>query len=259
MYVATDSRLSWSAHDGSVLGVWDQGRKVFASRTRPIVCGYQGDVLFPSMILSQFIDALDHGAGSKPRRHGVLFDELEKLVRDSHGAQPAFARRAPFQVVYGARVGEKMGSEFQVYYLRWTGKTWQSGPEALPAASEPVVIWGSGRAAVKKWRSYWDRSSQGGTSRAIFSAFSDAIDSKTDRLSGGASQLVGLYRIGDGQAFGTFLGDSAHVFGLPAGPFIRSGIAPVEWRNRYLERCNSNGDLVKGAKVHHVPKGLGGT
>jgi hypothetical protein len=47
-YIAADSRVSW----GDVAN-FDHGRKVFAFRHSPDILGYCGDVLFPTMVLSQ--------------------------------------------------------------------------------------------------------------------------------------------------------------------------------------------------------------
>lgn len=80
-YIATDSRLSWSRNQ-----TWDFGRKTFASASSPDVFGYCGDVVFPSIVLSQFVSALDGRlqAGQFENR----FRALEELVRVSFARSP---------------------------------------------------------------------------------------------------------------------------------------------------------------------------
>lgn len=55
-YIATDSRISWSEEN-----VFDYGRKVFALDNHPDIFGYVGDVLFPSIVLTQIAEMADTG------------------------------------------------------------------------------------------------------------------------------------------------------------------------------------------------------
>jgi hypothetical protein len=55
-YIASDSRVSWGRETN-----FDHGRKVFAFRSSPDILGYCGDVLFPTMVLSQITEIADNG------------------------------------------------------------------------------------------------------------------------------------------------------------------------------------------------------
>jgi hypothetical protein len=77
----------------------------------------------------------------------------------------------------------------------------------------------------------------GRTSRAVFSAFCDSFRSGTDSFSGGAPQLVGLYRKGVGESFGIIYQNARYLFGVPAGP-DEAALMALEWRNELFERCD---------------------
>ena len=53
-YIASDSRITWGNND-----VFDYCKKVFACKQFPEIFGYCGDVLFPSIILSQIVEMID--------------------------------------------------------------------------------------------------------------------------------------------------------------------------------------------------------
>jgi len=250
IYIASDSRISWEA--GSV---WDSGRKVFASRTRPEIFGYVGDVLFPSLVLGQIADAPESPAEeASPEER---FERISHLLQRTFHSLPGNQQRH-FKIAYGVRVGTEMAAAFRLFSLSWDVSTgWHSCEEMLPSVSDSIVIWGSGAPTVSTWKERWDRSSQGSTSRAIFSAFCDAIGSGKDKLSGGAPQLVGLYRIGGARTIGIIDDRRPYLFGLLADA-ADHGDGSVEWRNRLFERCDFNGDRLPKAQKHHLPKGLGG-
>lgn len=253
IYIGTDSRISWGM--GST---WDAGRKVFASRRRPEIFGYVGDVLFPSLVLGQIADAPEGTPATEAPPAEVRFERIVGLLKAAFDSLPTSERR-PFQIAYAQRLGDLMAAKFKFLSLSWDQiNGWVLGTKEIPHASDSVVIWGSGAKSVDLWKKRWNRSSQGGTSRAIFSSFCDAIGSGNDPLSGGPPQLVGLYRIGPARTIGIIHAGRAHVFGLPANPADYSA-AEMEWRNHLFERCDADGRRLKLAQPHHSPRGLGGS
>jgi hypothetical protein len=56
LYIASDSRISWGNQ-----AKFDSGQKVFGCKNHPIIIGYCGDVLFPSIVINQLIDLADQG------------------------------------------------------------------------------------------------------------------------------------------------------------------------------------------------------
>jgi hypothetical protein len=252
-YIATDSRISW---DG--VGHWDSGRKVFASRVRPELFAYVGDVLFPSLVLGQLVTAIDEGliftGGDSPQQRA---DRIADAIQSAVHNMPLATSRA-FQILYVTREGVEMSSAFHAFTVEWSpSHEWIRSSLNTPKVSDTVVIWGSGAESIRKWRQRWNQSSQKDTSRAVFGAFCDSILDGADPKSGGTPQLVGMYRIGPGRTFGIVSQGAPFMFGLNMGKDIPADT--VKWHNRQFERCQPDGQRLPEAKKHHVPKGLGGT
>ena len=251
VYLASDSRISW----GQNL-VWDYARKLFASQRNPELLGYVGDVLFPSLVLGQLTSAIDlgsllDGAASPTEK----WTRIQSCIKQSFSAFPSSERRT-FTVVYATRELEGMNSKFYVRTLSWgIEESWAEAAIPIPSASGLLHVLGSGAGSILRWQQRWDSSSQGRTSRAVFSAFCDALQSGEDPLTGGAPQLVGLYRQGPGRALGVVYESKPFLFGLHADPF--RGSADLEWRDGLFERCDPTGQVLAEAQRHHAPHGLG--
>lgn len=251
LYIASDSRITWGGESRR----WDLGRKVFASANRPEIYGYVGDVLFPSLVLGQVADSL---GGIELTGAEQRFELFQRILLRSFCAYPE-AEKRDFKICFATREDALMQSRFEVRTLEWSTRTgWTSAVVAVPKVSDTVVVWGSGASAVNRWRERWNSTSEGGTSRAVFGAFCDAIGSGDDRLSGGAPQLVGLYRKEAARVIGVVHRGAPYLFGLPADDFD-SHAMQQEWRNHVFERCTPRGDLLQGAQRHRRPRGLAGT
>ena len=255
VYIATDSRISWVSISKRV-DKWDIGRKVFGSQKSPEILGYVGDVLFPSMTLSQVIALIDHGATLHDRiSPDERFDQIQNWIKTAFDGFPVNCKNN-FKIAYALRVGEGMSSTFHFYSLSWIGNCWTTKSEILPNSSSPIIIWGTGSSSIKRWKDRWNSSSQGSTSRAIFSSLCDSISSGSDTWSGGPPQLVGLYRVGNSRTFGVIHEGQPHILGLQSDPSDFEDDS-VEWRNHVFERCSADGIRLTGAQPHHIPKGLG--
>lgn len=251
VYLASDSRISWGKDV-----VWDYGRKLFASQRSPELLGYVGDVLFPSLVLGQLTSAIDigsllDGAASPSEK----WTRIQAGIKQSFGAFPLSERRS-FTVVYATRELEGKNCRFYVFTLSWdVVASWSEAAIPIPSISDNLSVLGSGAGIIQRWKQRWDSSSQGGTSRAVFSAFCDALHSGEDLLTGGAPQLVGLYRQGPGRAIGIVYKSKPFVFGLQTTAAHAPG--GLEWRNTLFERCDPTGRVLAEAQRHHAPRGLG--
>ncbi|MFE9562396.1 hypothetical protein ACFYM0_14965 [Streptomyces sp. NPDC006487] len=243
VYVATDSRVSWanSSHH------WDGVRKTFSSTNSPDVFGYVGDVLFPALVLPTVAEILSHES-TAPR--GILSSQslFRAIVEHAWSALPIPERR-DVQLVHATREGEGVSCEFGFQVLKYSAadEAWASEHPPMPDCSSGLVLLGSGKGSLNEAAAEWKRSDAGGTSRAEFGAFCEALGGGADPRSGGAPQIVGLYRKGPGRLFGTSWAGSAHVSGLPLPEGL--SIADVEWRNHLFERTDSNGQRVAGAQI----------
>jgi hypothetical protein len=235
---------------------WDFGRKVFACEKSPHILAYIGDVLFASVTLSQIASSIDAGAlFAEAAPPDEQFRAVVGAVEASFNAVPVVQQRA-FTVLFGLREGEGMAFEFHLFSLGWSSNHgWHQDRVPIPNRSAALRILGSGGAVVSEWHGKWEESSQGGTSRAIFSAFCDAIASGTDPLTGGAPQLVHLYRKWPAAVTGVVFGGRPYLLGLP---LQTNDIAEsIQWRNELFERCDLSGKVLTGAQKHGAPRGLG--
>lgn len=250
LHLASDSRISW----GKRAGTWNTGRKLFFCKTHPDLFGYIGDVLFPCLVLGQLTETIDMGAIFRENENpSERFFKIKKYIKDAFEALPNHAR-FPFSIVYATRENEKMASRFFLWKLDWTGEFWTEEAIDMPEVSSALTILGSGENEIKKWQYRWKSSSQGDTSRAVFSGFCNSVVSEVDIYSGGAIQLVSLYRIGHGRVIGVVNNNEPYLLGMHLSEFPQ--FANLEWRNYRFERCNPHGDLIEDAQKHHVPKGL---
>jgi hypothetical protein len=248
-YIASDSRISWGANLG-----WNHGQKTFASKTLPEVFGFCGDVTFPSNVLNQTVSMIDngilYGAGTAPE---ARLNSIGLLLKAGLEAYPSGLRNA-FTVLYCSRFGEKStSSDFRIARIAWGPRAgWTYEWLAVPAVSALVVAMGSGGDSAREWNERWRKSDVGGTSRAVFAGFCDHLRSGSDPLTGGAPQLVGIYRQGPAKCFGIITASGRTMFGLPIA--VVPDDAALEWRNELFEVCDPATGLRKqGAQPQPRP------
>lgn len=244
LYIASDSRIGWEGE------YWDRGAKTFASPTTPDILGYCGDVVFPALVLPQFVASLGAGLVGKSWRN--RHQALRRLVARSIQKVPRGQRRK-FTIVYCGREGKGMEARFRaglLEYDRSNGVTWRG--VRLPRRSGLLFAGGTGADQVRHHREAWEASvTEGGTSRAQFAAFVDALSQGKDGSSGGPPQLVGLYRISQGRHLGTSYRGGQFVAGAEVEPQVDGSI---EWRNELFERVSGPSQhLLRGAQAHRRP------
>jgi hypothetical protein len=236
IYIASDSRISWG-----ISNTWDVGRKVFASKARPEIFGYCGSVFFPIQVLGQLVELIDNEIF-------FLEDEsfenkLEKVrvaIENSYNNLPV-SQKGSCRILYASRVGLKMRSSFHVAEIKISEAGVISKVIPLPEQSGIIVSAGSGKASLNSWHEEWvgrpdkDPYQSGRTSRNVFSAFCDSLLAKGDLFSGGAPQLVGLYRNGSANSFGVIHNNKRFLNGVEVVDvnFMNN----IEWRNSLFERC----------------------
>lgn len=244
IYIASDSRITWgNSHK------WNQGRKTFASSTTPHIFGYWGDVLFPALAIPTLLDEISAGA---VRRRGSAFgsigDALRRLWRD----YPSQEHR-DFGLVVATRRRERMDSVFELAVITFeaSSQTWDTKEIAMPGKSARLHLAGSGAREVRATGKLWEESAQGGTSRSVYSSFAEALRGQEDPYSGGAPQLVGLHRIGNGMRFGTVHDGKRFISG--ARVTQRSArVAGIQWFNDLFERVDGGrASRLVDAKKHH--------
>lgn len=249
-YFASDSRISW----GYEL-TWDYGRKLFASQNYPDIFGYCGDVLFPSLVLGQVVSMMDCGLMfSQMEAPCERFEKILDLIKKSFIELP-YKCQNPFTILYCSRINESTKSIFELYRLDWDSQNgWIISEPNLPTQSDLILSLGSGRNSIKESNLNWQNTEVKGTSRAVFSAFCDSLLSGIDPLTGGAPQLVGIYRKGSAKNFGIIFNKQRYLFGLPVE---NENLKSVEWRNCLFEMSDPDTkERQANAQVQPRPKSL---
>jgi hypothetical protein len=251
-YFASDSRITWSG-----ASVWDHGRKLFVCRRYPHIFAYCGEVLFPTQTLSQIIELIDSDLLiSAIDTVDSCAEKVTSIMESALKAYPMTAR-GKFDVLYCIREGEGLSSRFHLRRI-----TFDSAPSqpcvssiGIPDRSGAVAILGSGSQSLKKHLDQWTSSDVGGTSRAVFSAFCDSLQSGADPHSGGPPQLLGLWRRSAPQAFGIIWQKHRYFYGLEVDSF--ENLSEVRWYNDLFEICDPKTLTRKpDAQPQPRPRGL---
>ena len=256
IYIATDSRISWQTKSGITVQTWDSARKTSAVATSPQIFGFAGDVFYPSQTLEAVSDLLTFYP--VPESVEEAQDNFQEAVRVGWQSLPPKERRESF-LVQCLRVNQGMNSRFGMQVLHQAARSdkWTAKAFAMPDQSSQLEFLGSGTKSLKevhaRWvkvptaRHDWPVDTRARTSRAVFSAFCDSLDSGSDPASGGAPQLVGLYREGNGRRFGIHWHEKTYVAGTE---ITDQSLERIEWRNRHLERIDQQGRRLGSAQRH---------
>lgn len=250
LYLVSDSRISW----GPSSMRWDAGRKVFAPISRPHMFGYFGAVLLPALALGQIVDLINQGALSDD--DDQLAFEVESLLALSASRQ-SNAPLGDFTIVHAYRRGSGRNTRFVVRCLAYKSgsSSWKYSHVFVPTDTDVVVELGSGAAASRLNRKAWDASDSGGLSRAVFSAFVDALRSQKDRFTGGEPQGVAIYKNGAPKLLG--FSDRGRLFlnGLQIQPALNS--QGIEWIDKLFQRVDpATGKAKQGTRRFGRPTSL---
>jgi hypothetical protein len=250
-HMASDSRITWGSQDRR----WDAGRKIFTSRITPDIWAYSGDVLFPALVLSQIVGAVDAGllfghASSAAERNAVIFDTLKS----------SFSRRqnAPdqsFSILHASRDGEKTQAQPKLWQISFdlNGLTWKNEPVQIGDKPGVVSVNGSGLKPTKIELRRWENSDIGGTSRSIYSAFCAAIAKGSNPLSGGPPQIASIYPTGPAKIAGVVYDNGRYLHGLPISATPAS--KQIEWYDPLFQRIDPiTLTLLPGAARQPEPK-----
>lgn len=243
LYLASDSRYSWGN-----LGKYDNGVKVFRCLNAPEIFGFCGDVLFPSNLVSQLITQIDNGlffSGSETS--DVKSKKIANFISEAVKYYPIVVFNQNFTIIYGTRIAD----DFHLFKYIHNYKTRAFDYEEinLPLESGKVFSGGSGSEEFdKNYQSYENpKHNEYGTSRGVYQCFVRTLINIKDKYSGGAPQIVGLYRKGNAVLFGSVITKKLYIYGQE---FIQNTNAGnIEWRNENFERTNpETGKILDGAQ-----------
>ena len=253
-YIAADSRVSWGD-----TAVFDHGRKVFAFRHSPDILGYCGDVLFPTMALSQLTEMADRGLLFSPQSScKERFESIkEKLVHLFH-KYPRMVEKITSDILQVIHISRDPTNnlKFECRLIEWTrGKGWSGKDMAMPQESDILFVLGSG---TKEFITNFERYRKGpdhGTSRSVFHCFCDTLLNIKDKKCGGAPQLVGIYRKPDSSAITYGIIKEKQRYFLGARIDDNVDFTHVEWRNDLFELCDGK-SMKRFAQAQSQPDHL---
>lgn len=248
---ASDSRISWDK-----TRAFDNGRKVFGSRNHPFIVGYCGDVLFPSMVISQLIDLADNGLlfTEQSSNDGKFFAFYNKLIEqfNNYPSDKRGVTKDSIQIIFGSRNGE---TDFLCRNIKWNQSTDNWTVEDLPFSthSDKLFVLGSGSTEFKDRFKRFQKSNESQTSRAVFQCLCETLENMQDDYCGGPPQLVGLYNRFNSQQFGIIHKDKRYLYGVELKDAADYNV--VEWRNKLFEICDGVTKKIKPA-AQRQPRSL---
>lgn len=244
LYIVSDSRFTIS---GTEKVHTNAGQKVYVCSNEPHLFGFCGSVYFPSTVLPFVVQEIDTNQlfteeDDLSVRQQKVLDLLDKrmgqMLRTPEGKYIS-----NFNILHAGRGNVGLKSSFRLWRISWTPfASWQVSDIPMPTHSKLLYEDGSGVTALRVEHDTWQKSDVSRTSRAIFSAFCDALHAGRDKYSGGAPQLGGLFRKFAGQQFGVVFDRRPYY----KGKLITSTPpAGTEWFNETFERT----DPVTGARL----------
>lgn len=257
IYLASDSRISWGVADQ-----WNYGGKLFIAQSSPEAFGFCGDVLFPLLILGPLCQRID--ANKMLAACSNFHEKLERVRRSvevSFKDYPTSQKRA-FEIFYISRTDQGMTCEFHAGRVFSTDRKIVNS-EAMQLPRDPIsgphsgLIGeaGSGSNSMKNWDYRWQSTDIKNTSRSVFGAFCSSLKSGDDPLSGGAPQLIAIYRSGMAKQLGMIWQGKKYFSGVELEDF--SAGEQLSWRNERFEICDPSTLMVRaGAQKHPVPRKL---
>ncbi len=237
-YIVSDSRITWKK---SVY--FDYGKKVFSSKKYPEIFGYAGDVLFPTIVLSQIIEMIDSGvlfneSMSCEKKNKIVFQKLQHMFTKYPGEYGG----NPIQIIHISRETLFDGyPKFHHFILTWNkNKGWKHEEKSIPNESGLLQVLGSGKEEFNNNYERYQKGKNQSTSRNVFHCFIDTLFNIQDYNCGGAPQLVGIYRkpFSVANNYGIIYNKKKYFLGteIPKG----SSFENVEWRNENFELCDGN-------------------
>lgn len=245
--MASDSRISWP--DGTV---WDSAVKTFTSATRPLLLGYSGDTLVPIHAVLQLMPLIDTGVLSPSSDdHAAIVNLCATFVEQVQATAPR-KLQSTFSLLIGSRHGAGVGAQFGLSLAKFrSDDRFVIERVSIPGHSEVVAVIGSGRQAFLTRLGLWQQSDWARTSRGVFAAFCDTLRAAEDRQTGGAPQVVAVYRPGAGRHLCVSWNGVPFAGGVEVD---HVAAATMQCRNVLFERCLPNGAPIANAQRHPRPK-----
>ncbi|RWF44694.1 MAG: hypothetical protein EOS65_01500 [Mesorhizobium sp.] len=203
------------------------------------------------MALGQVLSMAAHGvvnlsSHSAEKRHEIVLALLAKsisMIRTQYAL--------PMTLFHGARDGEFMASKFRLWRseIHPTSNAWSDTELVVNDQSYLAAIDGTGATHIQKFEKKVESTAAVGTSRGAIHAFCQSLHTGNDPFSGGAPQLVGLWRKGPAKQFGFCWHGKYFIAGMEVSAGVER--ERVEWFNNLFERCDGRtGRRIAGSSSH---------
>jgi hypothetical protein len=251
IYIASDSRLCLIDENDIVVGIsGNQYQKTFHSRKTPDVFGVYGVVTHAPELVKRLIPSLAALRDGLPAPERTV-STYAALVAETVGriGVPGVCRAESFGLIHGFRLAKY---EFGLFHVKVTlspGATKVTSDEVHVKPFEAIsCAWATGKPGLVRTQRTDPDKAQRGFSRWHWQTFYDALKAPLDDYSGGAPQLVGIYREGNGMAFGIHFAGERFLNGRPiAGQSVPSDL---EWRDGLFQRVDDGCILLLKAQKH---------
>lgn len=247
VYLASDSRFSWE--DGRN---WDYGQKVFGCMNFPEIIGYCGDVMLATSIINSLIVLIDNeiiykNIISSDVKNRIVFE----YIKEKFELFPKISDTTIVHIIKDSK------NEFSYYEIKYNSKNkcWTNTEDksVMKKESDLIKAYGSGEKFYKDNLIDSIKSGLHKTSRFYYMVFCNTLEEARDKLTGGAPQLIGLYR-GKNKAIpiGAIWNEKRFIYGMKIKDEF--DIKDFEWRNINFERYKATeNQLVKGAQKQPMP------
>lgn len=244
-YITSESRITWKKKYP-----FDYCKKVFASNTYPEIFGYAGDVLFPSIVLSQIVAMIDSNILFTPNmtcaeKNKIVFKKILYTL-NKYPYKPYTLGKNPVQIMHISRDTIVNGyPEFHMYLLHyyWPDIDKKKRPVIkeipIPTKSDVLQVLGTGKTEfLDNYNNMYNKSVKAYTSRNVFHCFIYTLNHTTNNTFGGPPQLVGLYRkpLTSGINFGIIYNRKRYFLGMEVPK--ECAFDQVPWRNARFELCS---------------------
>jgi len=233
-YIATDSRITWPTKP---ITQYDNAIKTFSFKKTADIVGFSGEVLFPTMILSQIKELADEGLLFSPEDSPcVRSDIIQRYVIEHYRRYPE-KWFAPINIIHIGREYDKPNFYCRVISHDKNGD-WTKQEVKLPEESGVVYIDGSGKSAFQSYYEEFQKTHNHNTSRNVFHSFCYTLANPKDDSYGGSPQLVGIYakQASTSKTFGIIHDNKLYYMGAQLSAV--QGESNIEWRNDYFEICD---------------------
>lgn len=241
IYLASDSRYTWNN------AKWDFGQKVYGCIKFPEIIGYCGDVLLSINIISSLIGLIDNEIIYK---NNISADDKNRLIfKYIKGKFELFPKSVDTTIIHIIKDSKNEFSYYEIKYSHKSGK-WENvkKQDVQKKESELIGVYGSGAEEYKSMLINNRGCELDKTSRFYYMIFCEVLKEMKDSFTGGAPQIVALYRGKDiAIVNGVIWNKERFLYGTRISDELN--INNIEWRNENFERCEYYiNELIKGAK-----------